>query len=139
MILTADRAEGFIHPDYLNWGAFMEFEKLQKDVGRIEKIVENVKKGEAPALREFAVGLRDIIVALLKDRKEPIRQGQIFRDAAAKNLLPGDVAPRADALLVRWGGHVTPADPQTVREDAARLAGVAEKLLPVLKAYQKSK
>ena len=117
----------------------MDFEELQADVAKLEKIVDAVKKGESAALREFAAGLRNILTSLLKDRKEPIRPGQIFKDAAAKNLVPGDIAPRGDALLVRWGGHVTPQDPQAVKDDAARFAAVAEKVLPVLKAYKKEK
>ncbi len=117
----------------------MDFDKLQENVAKLEKTAEAVRKGEAPALREFAVLLRDVLMAFLKDRKEPVRPGQICRDAAAKNLIPGDVAPRADALLIRWGGNVTPQDPQAVKEDAARLAAVAEKLIPVLKAYRKEK
>ncbi len=85
------------------------------------------------------MGLREILAAFLKDRKEQIRPGQIFRDAAAKNIVPGDIAPRGDALLVRWGGHVTPTDPQVIKEDASRLGSVADKVLPVLKAYKKEK
>jgi hypothetical protein len=115
----------------------MDFDKLQKDVEALEKHVVGVKKGDAAALKEFAVGVRSILVELLKDRKEPIRPGQIFKDAAAKNLVPGDIAPRGDALLVRWAGHVTPQDPQTVKDDAAKLAAVADKVLPILKAYRK--
>lgn len=115
----------------------MDFDKLQKDVEGIEKIAGAVKRGEVAALREFAVGLRGILTALLKDRKEPIRPGQIFKDAAAKSLVPGDVAPRGDALLIRWGGHVTPTDPQAIKDDAARMTALAEKVIPVLKAYRK--
>jgi hypothetical protein len=117
----------------------MDFEKLQKDVEALGALVPRLQMGEAPALREFASGLRAILMAFLKDRREPIRPGQIFRDAAAKNLVPGDIAPRGDALLVRWGGNVTPQDAQTVKDDAAKFVAVAEKTLPVLKAYRKEK
>jgi len=117
----------------------MDFEKLQEDVARLEKASAGVKKGDAAAMKEFAVGLKDVLIAFLKDRKEQIRPGQIFKDAAAKSLVPGDIAPRGDALLVRWSGSVTPQDPQAIKDDAARLSAVAEKVLPVLKAYKKDK
>ena len=115
----------------------MDFAKLQENVSRLEKLSDAVKKGEAAAMKEFAVGLKDVLTALLKDRREPIRPGQIFKDAAAKSLIPGDIAPRGDALLIRWAGGVTPQDPKAIQEDASRLSGVAEKVLPVLKSYRK--
>lgn len=117
----------------------MDFEKLQKDVEKLEKTAAAAHTGDAAAMKEFAVGLRDVLVAFLKDRKEPIRPGQIFKDAAAKNIVPGDIAPRADALLVRWCGNVTPQDPQAIKDDAARFSAVADRTLPVLKAYKKEK
>jgi hypothetical protein len=117
----------------------MDFDKLQKDVARLEELAGKIPVGAPPTLKEFASGLREILVAFLKDRREQIRPGQIFRDAAAKNIVPGDIAPRGDSLLVRWGGHVTPTDPQTIKDDAARFAAVADKVLPVLKAYKKEK
>jgi len=117
----------------------MDFEKLQEDVGELEKKAEGMKKADPAAIKAFAVGLRDILTAFLKDRKEPVRPGQIFKDAASKNIVPGDIAARGDALLVRWAGHVTPQDPQTIKDDAAKLVSVAEKTLPVLKAYRKEK
>lgn len=115
----------------------MDFEQLQKDAERLEKLLPDVKEGKGPSMKEFAGALRDVLSALLKDRREQIRPGQIFRDAAAKGFVPGDVAPRGDALLVRWTGKVVPQDPAAVKEDAARWAAVAEKLLPVLKSYRK--
>ncbi len=115
----------------------MDFDKLQKDVEELERTAAGLAQGEPAALKKFAAGLRDILMALLKDRREPIRPGRIFQDAAAKNLVPGDIAPRADALLGRWGGHVTPQDPRTAKDDGAKFASVAEKVLPVLKAYRK--
>lgn len=115
----------------------MDFEKLQKDVERLELLMDGVKKANAQALKGMAGGLKAILAAFLKDRKEPIRPGQIFRDAAAKNIVPGDIAPRGDALLVRWGGQVTPTDPRTIQEDAARFASLGERILPILKAYRK--
>jgi hypothetical protein len=117
----------------------MDFIKLQETVEKLEASVDGLRKEQAPACRAFAVGLRDILMTLLKDRKEHIRPGQIFKDAASKNLVPGDVAARADALLLRWAGNVTPQDPQTIKDDAARLVAVAEKTLPVLKSYKKDK
>ena len=117
----------------------MDFDKLQENVAKLEKSASGVKKGDAAAMKEFAVGLKDVLVAFLKDRKEPIRPGQIFKDAAAKSLVPGDIAPRGDALLVRWAGSVTPQDPQAIKDDAARLSAVAEKVLPILKTYKKDK
>ena len=117
----------------------MDFDKLQQDVATLEKSVAGVKKADAAAMKEFAVHLKGILMALLKDRREPIRPGQIFKDAAAKSLVPGDIAPRGDALLVRWAGNVTPQDPQAVKDDAAKFTALAEKVLPVLKAYKKDK
>jgi hypothetical protein len=117
----------------------MDFEKLQEDVAVLEKSVAGVKKGDAAAMKEFAVKLKNILTALLKDRREQIRPGNIFKDAAAKSLVPGDIAARGDALLVRWCGNVTPQDAQAVKDDSARLSDVAEKVLPVLKSYKKDK
>jgi hypothetical protein len=117
----------------------MDFDKLQEQVTRLEKSVPGIKKAEPAALKEFSVGLRDVLMQFLKDRREPIRPGQIFKDAAAKSIVPGDIAARGDALLVRWTGHVTPQDPQVLKDDAERLAAVAEKVLPVLKSYKKDK
>jgi len=117
----------------------MDFAKLQDDVTRLEKSAEGLKKGDASSVKEFAIGLKEILVAFLKDRRDPIRPGQIFKDAAAKSIVPGDIAARGDALLMRWTGHVTPQDPQAVKDDAVRWSGVAEKVLPVLKSYKKDK
>ncbi len=117
----------------------MDFEKLQKDVEALDRLLGDVRQGQAAAVKAFVVGLRDILVVFLKDRREPIRSGQIFRDAAAKSIVPGDVAPRGDALMVRWAGSVTPQDPAIVKEEAAKLLALAEKVLPVLKAYRKEK
>ena len=117
----------------------MDFDKLQQDVAKLESQLPGVQEGKPEACRSFAVGLRDILMALLKDRRDPIRPGQIFKDAASKNLVPGDMAARGDALLLRWAGNIQPKDPQTIKDDAARMAAVAEKTLPVLKSYQKEK
>lgn len=117
----------------------MDYDKLQEHVVRLEKSSAGVKKGDPAAMKTFAIGLKEILVSLLKDRRDPIRPGQIFKDAAAKSLVPGDIAARGDALLVRWTGGVTPQDPQAIKEDAERLTGVAEKVLPVLKSYKKDK
>jgi hypothetical protein len=117
----------------------MDFEKLQERVSRLEKAVPAIKKADVAAMKEFSVGLKDILMQFLKDRREPIRPGQIFKDAAAKSLVPGDIAARGDALLMRWTGSVTPQDPQAVKDDAERLAAVADKVLPVLKSYRKDK
>lgn len=117
----------------------MDYEKLQENVARLEKSASGVKKGDAAAMKEFAVGLKDVLMAFLKDRKEQIRPGNIFKDAAAKSIVPGDIAARGDALLMRWTGGVTPQDPQAIKDDAERMSGVAEKVLPVLKSYKKDK
>lgn len=117
----------------------IDFDKLQEDVLKLEKTADGVKKADPAAMKEFALGLRAVLTTFLKDRKEPIRPGQIFKDAAAKNIVPGDIAPRGDALLIRWTGQVTPQDPQAIKDDAAKFASVAEKTLPVLKAYRKEK
>jgi hypothetical protein len=113
----------------------MDYEKLQSDVAKLEGSLPGLREAKPDACKTFAVGIRDILMALLKDRKDPIRPGQIFKDAAAKNLVPGDIAARGDALLLRWAGNVQPKDPQAVKDDAARLVAVAEKTLPVLKTY----
>lgn len=115
----------------------MDFDKLQENVALLEKSVAGVKKGDAAAMKDFALGLKEVLCVFLKDRKAPIRPGQIFRDAAAKSIVPGDIAARGDALIMRWTGTVTPQDPQAVKDDAARLSAVAEKVLPVLKSYKK--
>lgn len=117
----------------------MDFERLQKDVEGLERLLEDARKAQPSAVKGFMVGLREVLVAFLKDRREPIRPGQIFRDAAAKSIVPGDVAPRGDALFVRWAGNVTPQDPGAIKDDAAKVVALAEKVLPVLKAYRKEK
>lgn len=118
-------------------GVDMDFEKLQQQVEQLEKAAASLPGGGAAAMKELAVGLRGALTALLKDRREAIRPGQIFKDAAAKNLVPGDVAPRGDALLIRWGGSVTPQDEQQIKDDAVKFAALSEKVLPVLKSYRK--
>jgi hypothetical protein len=117
----------------------MDFDKLQENVAKLEKSASGVKKGDAAAMKEFAVGLKEVLTTFLKARKEQIRPGNIFKDAAAKSIVPGDIAPRGDALLMRWTGSVTPQDPQAIKDDAARLSDVADKVLPVLKSYKKDK
>ena len=109
----------------------MDFEQLQKNARRLEELLGEVGQAKPQALKEFALGLRDVLSDLLKDRREPIRPGQIFRDAAAKGLVPGDVAPRGDALLVRWTGRIVPQDEAAVKEDAARWSAVGQKVVPV--------
>lgn len=113
----------------------MDFESLQKEVSSLEMAANEACQGKPKAMKDFCVRLRDILVLFLKDRKEPVRQGRWFRDAAAKSIVPGDIAPRADALLVRWAGHVTPSDPDTIKEDASRIKAVAGKVIPILKTY----
>jgi len=115
----------------------MDFEELQKDAERLEKLLPDVREGKPTALQALAVGVRDVLSDLLKDRRDAIRPGQIFRDAAAKGLVPGDIAARGDALLIRWTGKVVPQDPAAVKEDAARWVAVAEKVLPVVRSYRK--
>ena len=116
----------------------MDYEQLQADVTKLEKIAKGfASPTDGGPLKEFAVGLRSILQALLKDRKEQVRPGQICKDAAAKSLIPGEVAARADVLLIKWGGNVTPQDPQSIQDGAEKFKAVAEKVLPVLKSYQK--
>jgi hypothetical protein len=117
----------------------MDFDKLQEKVSHLEKSVAGVKKGDVAVMKDFAVGLKEVLSIFLKDRKQPIRPGQMFKDAAAKDLVPGDIAARGDILLMRWTGSVTPQDAQAIKDDAERLAAVAEKVLPVLKSYKKDK
>ena len=115
----------------------MDFEQLQKDAEQLEKLLPDVKEGKGPSIQSFAGALRDVLAGLLKERKQTVRPGNLFRDAAAKGLVPGDVAPRGDALLVRWTGKVVPQDAAAVKEDASRWSAVAEKVLPVIKSYRK--
>jgi len=116
----------------------MDFEKIQEEVGKLEKLTEGFgTTAEAPSLRKFAVGLRDLLQIFLKDRRQPIRPGRLCKDAAEKNLIPGEIAQRADMLILRWGGTVTPQMAQIVKDDGAKFATVAAKILPVLKAYRK--
>jgi hypothetical protein len=117
----------------------MDFDKLQEKVSHLEKSVAGVKKGDAAVMKDFAVGLKEVLSVFLKDRKQPIRPGNIFKDAAAKDLVPGDIAARGDILIMRWTGSVQPQDPQAIKDDAERLAAVAEKVLPILKSYKKDK
>ncbi len=111
----------------------MDFDKLAKDVAKLEQAKLDTPDG----MKAFVTTARDILTAFLKDRKEQIRPGKIFTNAAEKQIIPTDIAARADALLVRWGGSVTPTDPKAVADDAAKLMDVAAKLIPVLKAYKK--
>ena len=67
----------------------MDFEKLQEQVTRLEKSLPGIKKAEPAALKDFSVGLKDVLMQFLKDRREPIRPGQIFKDAAAKMVTAG--------------------------------------------------
>ncbi|HTF57594.1 MAG TPA: hypothetical protein VK661_10205 [Planctomycetota bacterium] len=115
----------------------MDFDKLQERVGKLEKHVKGIAKGDSNALKAFAEGLRNILMDFLKDRKEPVRPGHLFRDAGAKNIVPGDMAGIGDNLLIRWAGRVTPNEPKAVADDAAQMKALADKLLPVLKAYRK--
>jgi len=115
----------------------MDFDKLQERVGKLEKHAKGFAKSDVNALKAFAEGVRNILMDFMKDRKEPVRPGHLFRDAAAKNIVPGDMADRGDNLLIRWAGRVTPNDPKVITEDAAQLKDLADRLLPVLKAYQR--
>ncbi len=118
----------------------MDFEKLQKDVAKLEdaaKKFADPKKADAQAMKTFMAGARDILTTFLKDRKEQIRPGHIFQNAAAKSIIPTEIAARGDALLIRWGGNVTPTDAKQIEDDAGKLAAVAAKLVPVLKTYRK--
>jgi hypothetical protein len=115
----------------------MDFDALQKNAEHLEKLLADLPKAQPQVLKDFAVGLREVLADLLKDRREPIRPGQIFRDAAAKGLVPGDIAPRGDALLIRWAGKVVPQDEAAVKEDAARWTALAQKVVPILKSYRK--
>lgn len=117
----------------------MDFERLKKRVEKLEKSAAGFAKagdGAAQAMKNYAETLRDVLMDLLKERKEPVRPGHLFQDAAAKGLVPGDSAQRGDNLLIRWGGRVTPTDPKTVADDAGHFQQLSEKLLPVLKAYK---
>jgi len=130
----------------------IDFEKLAKDVEKLEQSAKTFgaiekKKPEdldakalstaSDAMKLHMTTLRDIVMMFLKDRKEQIRTGHLFKDAAAKSILPTDAATRGDALLIKWGGHVTPTDARAVHEDAVRLSQMASKIIPVLKAYRK--
>ena len=115
----------------------MDFDKLQERVVKLEKHAKGLAKADANAMKAFAEGVKNILMDFLKDRKEPVRPGHLFRDAGAKNIVPGDVSGVGDNLLIRWGGRVTPNDPKSVKDDAAQMKELADKLLPVLKAYKK--
>ncbi|MBI4565944.1 MAG: hypothetical protein HY716_14755 [Planctomycetes bacterium] len=118
----------------------MDFEKLAKQVEKLERSSAGfggTAESRAQAMKNFAETVRDILTAFLKERREPIRPGHLFRDAAAKGFVPGDIADRGENLLIRWAGRVTPRDEKTIAEDAGHMGDVAAKLLPVLKAYRK--
>jgi hypothetical protein len=115
----------------------MDYEKLHERVGKLEKHAKGLGKADPNAMKAFAEGVKNILMDFLKDRKEPVRPGHLFKDAGAKNIIPGELSNLGDNLLVRWGGRVSPTDPKTVEEDAAALKDLADKMLPVLKAYRK--
>jgi hypothetical protein len=115
----------------------MDFDKLQERVGKLEKHVKGFAKADVNALKAFSEEVKAILMDFLKDRREPIRPGHLFRDAAAKNIVPGDMADRGDNLLIRWAGRVTPNDAKVIAEDAGQLTELADRLIPVLKAYQR--
>ncbi len=130
----------------------IDFEKLAKDIEKLERsaktfgAIEKRKPEELDAnalttardaMKLHMTTLRDIVAMFLKDRKEQIRTGHMFKDAAAKSILPTDAAARGDALLIKWGGSVTPTDARAVHEDSIRLSQMAAKIVPVLKAYRK--
>jgi len=115
----------------------MDFEKLQERVVKLEKHAKGLAKSDADAMKAFAEGVKNILMDFLKDRKEPVRPGHLFRDAGAKNIIPGDMSGLGDNLLIRWGGRVTPNDPKSIADDAVQMKEIADKLLPVLKAYKK--
>jgi uncharacterized protein YdcH (DUF465 family) len=74
--------------DIFNRRIFMDFEKLQERVTRLEQTLPGIKKADAASLKEFSVGLKDILMQFLKDRREPIRPGQIFKDARTGYACP---------------------------------------------------
>ena len=115
----------------------MDYEKLHERVGKLEKHAKGLGKADPNAMKAFAEGVKNVLMDFLKDRKEPVRPGHLFKDAGAKNIIPGELSSIGDNLLVRWGGRVSPNDPKTVEEDAAALKELADKILPVLKAYRK--
>ena len=114
----------------------MDYEKLQERVGKLEKHVKGFAKSDPNALKAFAEGVKNILMDFMKDRKEPVRPGHLFRDAGAKNIVPGDMAGLGDNLLIRWAGRVTPNEPASVADDAVQMKELADKILPVLKAYK---
>lgn len=130
----------------------IDFDKLAGSVQKLEKAATTISaagkqkpeqleaKGLAAlrdSMKAFMTITRDILMMFLKDRKEPIRPGRIFRDAAAKSLVPGDTADFGDMLLIRWGGGVTPVEAKAVHEDAVKASPFVTKLVPILKAYRK--
>ncbi len=129
----------------------MDFEKHQKRVEKLEKAAGALGKPDAAkiagdpklaaaslqAMKTSAELLRDILMDFLKDRREQVRPGHLFRDAAAKGIVPGESFQRGDNLLIKWGGRATPTDPRSVGEDAVHFATLLGALVPILKAYRK--
>ncbi len=130
----------------------MNFEKLTKHVEKLEtcsKTIADASKKPADdfekdaklresakqAMKNFAVTLKLLLMDYLKESKAPVRPGQLYRDCAAKSFVPSDLP--CDNLIIKWGGNVTPSSGHDVHDEAARFVAVSEKLLPVLKAYQK--
>jgi hypothetical protein len=126
----------------------MNIEKLQKHVEKLESFAKalaaakgdyekdaKARESARQSMKNFATELKVLLMDYLKENKMPVRPGQLYRDAAGKSFVPGDFG--GDNLIIKWGGNVTPASPKEIQDEAARFLTAAEKLLPVLKAYQK--
>ncbi len=130
----------------------MDFEKLQKHIEKLETYGKSIadsagkpvdafekdaklRDGAKQAMKNYAGVLKQILMDHLKETKKPVRTGQLYKDCAAVNFVPGDVA--GDTLLIKWGGNVTPSAARDVHEEATRFVTVSDRLLPVLKAYRK--
>ena len=126
----------------------MNIEKLQKHVEKLESSAKalasakgdyekdaKARESARQAMKAFATELKELLMDYLKENKMQVRPGQLYRDAAGKSFVPGDFG--GDNLIIKWGGHVTPVSPKDIQDEAVRFTAAAEKLLPILKAYQK--
>ena len=81
----------------------MDFDKLQEKVSHLEKSVAGVKKGDAAIMRDFALGLKEVLSVFLKDRKA----GVVVKKDTAIHKQMGKLVPFAEASDIKADGKVS--------------------------------